>query len=160
MFREMRRKKQKLSTVETINVLKRGTSGVLAVHGDEGYPYSVPLSYVYNDEKIYFHSAINGHKLDALKTNSKVSFCVIDKDEIVPEKFTTYFRSAIAFGKAYVVDDHKEKREILEMLGMKYSSDFRNKMDGEINGAFERVAIIVMEIEYLTGKQAIELMNM
>ena len=85
MFREMRRKKQLLSEEACIAVLDRGTSGVLAVSGDDGYPYTVPLSYVYCDGKIYFHSAKSGHKIDAIKNSSKVSFCVIDQDKIVPE---------------------------------------------------------------------------
>src|SRR5574344_2695673 len=86
MFREMRRKKQQLSIEQVEKILKQNTSGVLAVFGDDGYPYAVPLSYVYTNSKIYFHGAKEGHKLDSIKNNEKVSFCVIDKDEIVPEK--------------------------------------------------------------------------
>ena len=77
MFREMRRKKQALSQEACSVVLEKGTSGVLAVSGDNDYPYAVPLSYVYDGEKIYFHCAKSGHKLDAIQKNQKVSFCVI-----------------------------------------------------------------------------------
>ena len=89
MFRSMRRKKQCLSLQESIDILNRGTSGVLAVSGDGGYPYAVPMSYVYCDSKIFFHSAKQGHKLDAVLGNDKVSFCVVDQDEVQPQKFTT-----------------------------------------------------------------------
>lgn len=99
MFREMRRKRQLLSEKESIDVLARGTAGVLALLGDDDYPYAVPISYVYNDSKLYFHGAKTGHKIDAIKECSKASFCVIDQDNIVPEEYTTYFRSVIAFGK-------------------------------------------------------------
>jgi nitroimidazol reductase NimA-like FMN-containing flavoprotein (pyridoxamine 5'-phosphate oxidase superfamily) len=157
MFREMRRKKQALSMTECEKVLMNGTSGVLAVLGDEGYPYAVPLSYIYHQNKIYFHSAIEGHKLDALKTSDKVSFCVIDQDLIAAEKFTTYYRSVIAFGKAHVIDNPGEKREALKILGMKYSSDFADKMDEAIKESFDRVAMIVLEIEHLSGKESIDL---
>ena len=98
MFREMRRNKQLLSSEETAAVLERGTSGVLALAGDQGYPYAVPISYVYDGEKIFFHCAKSGHKLDAIRREEKASFCVIDQDRIIPEEFTTYFRSVIAFG--------------------------------------------------------------
>lgn len=74
MFYKMRRKRQLLSQEETTAVLNRGTSGVLALSGDDGYPYAVPLSYVYDGEKIYFHCAKNGHKLDAVRRNEKASF--------------------------------------------------------------------------------------
>ena len=85
MFRELRRKKQALSQEECTAVLNCVTSGVLALAGDNDYPYAVPISYVYDGEKLYFHCAKSGHKLDAICRNPKASFCVIDKDEIVPE---------------------------------------------------------------------------
>lgn len=97
-FREMRRKKQVLSQQEVVDIMHKGTSGVLALIGDNDYPYAVPISYVYDDGKIFFHSAKSGHKIDAILKNAKASFCVIDQDYIVPEEYTTYFRSVIAFG--------------------------------------------------------------
>lgn len=104
MFREMRRGKQLLSMEDTVAVMNRCTNGVLACLGDEDYPYAVPLSYVYFNDKIYFHSAKAGHKIDAITKHPKVSFSVIDEDAIVSEEYTTYFRSVIAFGKARIVE--------------------------------------------------------
>ena len=83
MFREMRRKNQALSREEAAAVLDRALSGVLALSGDDGYPYAVPISYVYDGGKLYFHCAKSGHKLDALQRNPKASFCVVDQDQIV-----------------------------------------------------------------------------
>lgn len=103
MFREMRRSKQALTAEEVAEILKRNTSGVLAVSGDGGYPYAVPLSYVYLDSKLYFHCAGTGHKLDSILKDDKVSFCVIDQDQVVGEEYTTYFRSVVAFGRARVL---------------------------------------------------------
>lgn len=77
MFREIRRKKQQLTMEESIDILKKGTSGVLALCGDEDYPYAVPISYVYEDSKLYFHGAKSGHKIDAIQRQEKASFCVI-----------------------------------------------------------------------------------
>ncbi|MBE6898965.1 MAG: 5-nitroimidazole antibiotic resistance protein, partial [Ruminococcaceae bacterium] len=65
MFRDMRRKQQALPYEESVTILESASSGVLAVLGDEGYPYTVPLSYVYREGKLYFHCASEGHKLDA-----------------------------------------------------------------------------------------------
>lgn len=104
MFREMRRNKQLLSMEDTAAVMDRCTNGVMACLGDEDYPYAVPLSYVYFNDKIYFHSAKAGHKIDAIMKNPKVSFSVIDEDTIVSEKYTSYFRSVIAFGKARIAE--------------------------------------------------------
>ena len=116
MFREMRRKKQLLSNEETIAILEKCTSGVLAILGDDNYPYAVPLSYAYYDNRIVFHSARNGYKLDAIRNNNKASFCVIEKDDIKPEEYTTYYRSVIAFGKVFIIENEDKKREAIEKL--------------------------------------------
>ena len=97
MYPEMRRKKQALSPAACDAILQAGTSGVLALAGADGQPYAVPLSYVYHEGKIYFHCAKAGHKLDLLDQNPKVSFCVIGQDQVVPEQYTTYYRSVIVF---------------------------------------------------------------
>ena len=120
MFREMRRKRQSLSREEAFAILERGTSGVLALLGDDDYPYAVPISYVFRDGKLYFHGAHQGHKIDAIKKCNKASFCVIDQDQVVPEELTTYFRSVIVFGQIRIVADEQERINDLTALGMKY----------------------------------------
>ena len=159
MFREMRRKKQVLSLEENIQVLNRGTSGVLAVSGDDGYPYAVPLSYVYHDNKIFFHCAKTGHKLDAIARNEKVSFCVVDKDQVVPEKYTTHFRSVVVFGKARILDNEDEKRNALEILAARYSPDHEQGRLQEIEKGLSLVCMIELTIEHMTGKEAVELVK-
>ena len=101
----MRRIKQQLTQEECEKILERGRTGVLAVLGDDGYPYTVPINYYYTDGKIYLHCAKSGHKLDAIRSNPKVSFCVVERDDILQEKFTTLFKSAVAFGKAEILAD-------------------------------------------------------
>ena len=125
MFREMRRKRQELEERDCIEILKKGQTGVLAVAGSDGYPYAVPLNYVYDEreKKIFFHSARSGHKLDAIRENEKVSFCVIGKDQLVPEEYTTYFSSVIVFGRARVLSDDSQKRRTLRLLADKYVGD-------------------------------------
>ncbi len=159
MFRAMRRKKQLLPEAETIAMLQTCTSGVLAVHGDDGYPYAVPLSFAYEDGKLFFHSAKAGHKLDAIERDEKVSFCVIAADDVVQSTFTTHFRSAIAFGRARVVTDDGEKRHALECLVEKYSPDYVDAAGSEIDGEWKRVCVIELAIEHMTGKASIELVK-
>ena len=120
MFREMRRSKQQLSREEAAAVLERGTTGVLAVSGDDGYPYAVPVNYVYAAGKIFFHCAVSGHKLDAIGKCDKVSFCVIDQDQVVGEEYTTYFRSVIAFGRARVLEGEEKLRPLVELCEKYY----------------------------------------
>ena len=160
MFREMRRNKQLLSQEDTIAVLERGTNGILAVSGDDDYPYAVPLSYVYHDSRIYFHCAKTGHKLDGIKRNPKVSFCVVDKDQIVSEEFTTYFRSVIIFGQARILDDPEEKRRAIRILVSKYSpKEDEESREKEIDGSFSALCIVEITPDHLTGKEAIELVR-
>lgn len=159
MFREMRRNRQALSHEECETILNRATSGVLAVSGDDGYPYAVPLSFVYADSKIYFHCALTGHKLDAIAGNDKVSFCVIDQDQVVPEKYTTFFRSVIAFGRAKILTDAQEKRAALELLAARYSPDQPEGRQQEVDALFKNVCMVEISIEHMTGKEAIELVR-
>ena len=116
MFRPMRRSAQALGVDACREVLSRGTSSVLALLGDGGWPYAVPMSYAFDGEKLYFHCAREGHKLDAIRREARASFCVVDRDEVVPEEYTTYFRSVIAFGRIRVIGDDGERRAAVERL--------------------------------------------
>ena len=157
MFRKMRRYTQQLPDNEAVEILEKGSSGTLAVLGDEGYPYAVPISYVYADGKLYFHCAKEGHKLDAIRSCDKASFCVIAEDNVVEGEFTTYFKSVIAFGKIRILENAAEIRSAIEILSDKYCRvgvDARNK---EIDGAMNRLCMLEFTIEHLTGKEAKEL---
>jgi len=160
MFRDMRRKNQSVSADRCVEILKRATSGVLAVSGDDGYPYAVPLSFAYDDGKIYFHCALTGHKLDAIARNDKVSFCVIDTDQVVPAEFNTLFRSVIAFGRARLLDRSDDKRKALELLAVRYDSPLDDRLEKEIESQLDRVCLVEITVEHLTGKQSIELARM
>ncbi|MCI8552077.1 MAG: pyridoxamine 5'-phosphate oxidase family protein [Lawsonibacter sp.] len=160
MFRELRRKKQLLSRSVAEDILNRKSSGVLALSGDDSYPYAVPLSYVFDGETLCFHCAKAGHKLDAIRHSEKASFCVIDKDEVVPEEYTTYFRSVIAFGRVRILENEREKRAALEKLALKYAPDStQEERHGEIQREWPHVCVLEMKIEHMTGKEAIELVR-
>ena len=129
----------------------------MALLGDDEYPYAVPISYVYNNSKIYFHSAKEGHKIDAIRKCSKASFCVIAQDEIFPEKYTTHFKSVIAFGKIRILEDENEIREAIERLAMKYHpTDSAENRNQEIARAWKALCMMELSVEHMTGKEAIE----
>lgn len=160
MFREMRRKKQLLSHQESMDILNNGTSGVLALLGDDDYPYAVPISYVYDHDnaKIYFHGAKTGHKIDAMKKCNKASFCVINQDNVIPEEYTTYFKSVIVFGKIRILEDEKERSEAIEKLAIKYyPKDSEANRSQTIAGEWQLLCMIEFSIEHMIGKEAIEL---
>lgn len=160
MFRQMRRKKQQLSQQESEKILAQATSGVLAVLGDDGYPYAVPLSFAYCDGHIYFHCAKSGHKLDAIAREEKASFCVICEDHVVSREYTTYFKSVIAFGKMRRLDSQEEKWAGIEKLALKYAPlDSRENREQAILKEFPPLCVLEMRIEHLTGKQSIELVG-
>lgn len=158
MFRALRRSRQALSPQTCGAVLERGTCGVLALSGDGGYPYAVPLSYVYADGKLYFHSARSGHKLDAIRSCPKASFCVVDQDQVAPEEFTTYFRSVIAFGSVRILEDEGERYAAIEKLARKYAPNSGEaERAGAIRREWEPLCMLEMTIDHLSGKEAIEL---
>lgn len=155
----MRRKRQQLGHEESVAILENATSGTLALLGDNGYPYAVPMSYVYHDGRLYFHSAVSGHKVDAIRRNDKASFCVIEQDDVRPEKYTTYFRSVIAFGRIHIVEDEADKLEIARMLGNRYNPNHDEALEKEIASGLSRMLAIRFDIKHLTGKEAIELVK-
>ena len=160
MFREMRRKRQLLPQEQALEILENGTSGVLALSGDGGYPYAVPLSYVYQEGTLFFHCAKAGHKLDALRRCSKASFCVIDQDQVVPPEYTTYFRSVIAFGRTRILEDEAEKQAAIWLLAEKYCpGDSPEHRQEAIRREAGGLCLVSLSIEHMTGKQAFSFYN-
>ena len=166
-FRPMRRKRQELTHDKCIEILENCTAGVLSVLGDGGYPYGVPISYAYKDGKIYFHSAVEGHKIDALQNDNKCSFTVIAQDDVHPDEYTTYFRSVIAFGRVRIFDSLDDIITGLRILGERYNPGDHAGLQHEIGKSVAmhggishtRVAVLCMEIDHLSGKEAIELVR-
>ena len=148
----MRRTKQQLTQEETFSILARCSNGVLACLGDNGYPYAVPLNFVYYNEKIYFHAAKAGHKIDALAKNSKVSFTVVAEDNVISEKYTSHFLSVIVFGKARIVEG-EERNAAFAALVEKYASDRPVEEKQWQIKRCTRSVVFAIDIEHIAGKQ-------
>lgn len=152
----MRRSRQQIDRTECDRVLRDCTHGVLAICGDGVHPYAVPLSYAYDGKAIYFHSAKSGHKLDEIAANPCASFCVVEKDDIVPEEYTSYYRSVIAFGAvSEIVGD--DAMAALRLLCEKYSPGLDHA--DELSRCGGRVTMLRLDIDYISGKEAIELVR-
>ncbi|OUO64537.1 pyridoxamine 5'-phosphate oxidase family protein [Collinsella sp. An268] len=187
-FRPLRRRRQELSYAACAEILERNTSGVLALAGDGGYPYAVPLSYVYVPAgpvasggdaplqhdlpcgtpaqqepplgRLLFHSAREGHKIDAILRDGRASFCVVDQDRVVPEEFTTYFRSVIAFGRVRVIERDAEKRAAAELLSQRFAPEVPlERHEAEIDRFWQTLTMLELAVEHLSGKEAIELVR-
>ena len=151
MFRNLTRKKQKLSTVECKEILKQEVRGVLAVNGDDGYPYALPINYYFEEEsnRIYFHSGKVGHKLDAIAKSDKVSFCVYDKGYHKDGHWSLNIRSVIIFGRMQIVDDWSD--ELMVNFCKRFTGDMEY-IYSEIEKFKSNTAVLCLEIEHLTGK--------
>lgn len=206
MFREMRRKAQQISTEECMEILLNAKTGVLGLHGEDGYPYTVPLNFVYTPPgtenkpvpecgsasggdgsvdkgdgsapagtengsgpagdgsaplgRIGFHCAKTGHKIDAIRADNRVSFTVIDRDEIMPRERTTKYRSVIAFGRAEFIEGDENLRRAANALGAKYSSGYEDLYMAETEDTIRRKTLCCVEItiDHMTGKIGRELM--
>ena len=152
----MRRFKQQIPEAEAKDILKRVTNGVLSLMDKDDRPYGVPMSFIYDGERsIYFHCALTGKKIECIKHNPNACFSIIAKDEIHPEEFTTYFRSVIVEGIIRILDDRNEMIEALRLLSTKYSPGI--DCEPEIEKGIDRVLILKLDIDSITGKEAIEL---
>ncbi len=151
MFCEIRRKEKQLSIEDTAAILSQAEYGILSTMGTNGYPYGVPVSFVYHNQGIYFHCAKEGHKLNNIDNNCHVSFCVIIDVELMPSRFNTKFKSVIAFGKVKEVFE-QEKRDGLRALLQKFSRDYLEEGEKYIENSWDLVRVFKIEIEHLTGK--------
>lgn len=154
MFREIRRKKKEISVSAAEELLRNSRRGVLAVNGDDGYPYAVPINYLYDSDakKIYFHGARAGHKFDSIKACDKVCFTVYGNETIKDEPWAPYMRSVVVFGRCHTVEDSPAATELLKKLASKYYPDERT-IDEEIARAGAAAQVFEIEIERLTGKE-------
>lgn len=153
MFREMRRFKQQISKEECIKVLKEQPRGVLSMHGDDGYPYGIPLDHWYCEEDghIYFHGAGTGHKIDSINGNDKVSYCVYDEGYRKDGEWALNINSVVVFGRVHIVEDEEKKLKICTNLCKKFTDD-EEYLQKEIKNAFPRVCCLELIPEHMTGK--------
>ena len=156
MFKKMRRIDKAMDDEATIELLRKCEHGVFSTIGSDGYPYGVPMSYVCKDDAIYFHCATEGHKLDNITENKKVSFCVVGETKVIPEKFSTKYESVIAFGNAKIVTDGNEKKTALSAIIEKYAPDYTESGKKYISNDFEKTKVVRIDIEHITGKKAKE----
>ena len=151
MFRDLLRKKQQLSPEECKEILREEVRGVLAVHGDGGYPYALPINFYFDEEcsRIYFHSGKVGHKLDSIAKSDKVSFCVYDKGYRKEGDWALNIRSVIIFGRIHTVDDWSD--ELMVKFSERFTDDL-GYIKGEIESFRKSTVILCLEIEHMTGK--------
>lgn len=153
MFRELVRKKQRISQEECIQILKNEKRGVLSVHGDDGYPYGMPLNHYYCEEdgRLYFHSGMTGHKVDSLRRNNKVSYCVYDEGYRKEGEWALNIRSVILFGRIEFIEDRAKIYEISRKLSYKFTDDTAY-IEHEIERSGPRTLMFALTIEHMTGK--------
>lgn len=153
-FRPLRRKSREMSEERCRAVLRTASSGVLAVLGDGGWPYAVPLSFVLLGNALFFHGAKTGEKLDALRAEERCSFCVVDRDDVDPDRYTTHFRSVIVFGRLRELTDEAEKREKITALAKKYNpTDTAEHREKYIDDELAAMSMLRLDIEHMTGKE-------
>jgi len=153
MFRELVRKGQQLTEDECINILKTEKRGVLSVNGDNDYPYGMPMNHYYNEEdgKIYFHCSKAGHRVDSLKKDGKVSFCVYDNGYRNEGEWALNIKSVIVFGKIEIIDDLNKIIDITEKLSYKFTDD-SSYIKNEIRQYAQNTLLLALAPEHICGK--------
>ena len=153
MFRPMQRIKQQLSEEECIRILKEEPRGVLSVFGEDGYPYGMPLNHWYCEEdgRLYFHGGANGHKIDAIRSNEKVSYCVYDSGFRKEGDWALNIKSVVVFGRAEIVEDAQRALDISRALSYKFTDD-ESYIEEELRHAGGKVLVFSVTIDHMSGK--------
>ena len=155
MFRKMRRFNQQLPEEKCLEILKNEPRGVLAVLGDEGYPYAVPVNFLYRNGKIFIHGAKEGHTIDSVRGYEKASFCVIDKGEKQEGDWALWFNSVICFGRIRVMEDQDEVIAMSRELCTRFPAT-QEEIEGMVKRSGPRTAGLELIIEHMTGKRVHE----
>ena len=153
MFRPMRRSKQQVSPEACEKVLREAPRGVLALLGDDDYPYTVPMDFLYEpaEGKIYFHCAKTGHKIDAIAAHDKASFCVMDEGFRKPGEWALNITSVVVFGRIRPVEDRERALDKVLALWIRYHPT-EEAARKELEKAADRVVCLELTIEHMTGK--------
>ena len=151
-FRDIRRKDRALTEGQAREILARAEHGVLATIGADGWPYGIPVNHVLAGDVIYLHSALEGHKLDNIAHEERVSFCAVAGARVLPSQLSTLYESAVAFGRAAVVTDPAEKRRALKLLAVRFCGAMTPEAEQTIATTSDRSAVVRIRIERITGK--------
>ncbi len=156
-WRPMRRKRQLLPAAKAVQLLKNATSGVLALAGDNGWPYAVPLNHAYENGCLYFHAALQGQKIDAIRCCDKACFTVIVQDILVPEKYTSLYKSVMCFGRIHILENEEERLHALRLIGERCNPGDAAGFAAEMRRNDRRTLALCLKIEHISGKEGIEL---
>ena len=157
MFRPIRKKKNEISTDSAKELLRSSRRGVLAVNGDDGYPYAIPVNYLYDEENnsLIFHGAKAGHKVDSLKKDDKICFTVFGNEKIKEEEWAPYLQSVVVFGRCHLVESRDDILRLVKKFALKYYPD-ENTVDEEIAFSGKGVQMFEIKIEHMSGKEVQE----
>ncbi len=157
MFRELSRKNKQIPVEECIAILENEKRGVLSVNGDDGYPYGMPMNHWYDKEsgKIWFHCGLDGHRLDSVRNNEKVSFCVYDKGYMKDGEWALNIRSVVVFGRIRVIDDYDTVVSVSQKLSRKFTDD-EKYIEKEIKAFAAKTLLLELTIEHICGKAVSE----
>ena len=154
MFRPIRKKKNEISVDKAKALLHSSRRGVLAVNGDDGYPYAIPINYLYDEEneKIIFHGAKAGHKVDALKKNDKICFTVFGNEMVKEEAWAPFLQSVVVFGRCHLVESQEEAIALVKKFAAKYYPNM-DMVNEEAASSGRAVQMFEKQIEHLSGKE-------
>ena len=157
MFRPIRKKKNEISLDAAKELLRCSRRGILAVNGDHGYPYAIPINYLYDKDaqKIIFHGAKAGHKVDSLKACDKVCFTLFGNESIQEESWAPFLQSVVVFGRCHLVENREDSMKLIKKFAMKYYPD-EKMVDDEVALSGSSTQMFEIEIEHLSGKRVQE----
>ncbi len=151
-FRDIRRSDRALSEDQAREILARAEHGVLATLGADGWPYAVPVNHVLSGDVLYIHSAVEGHKLDNIAHEERVSYCAVAGATVLPAELSTLYESAVVFGRAALVTDPAEKLRALELLAVRFCGWLSPEAEEAIATSASRTAVVRIRLERITGK--------
>ena len=153
MFAPLRKKEREMSKEFVEAILDGADYSVLSLVTEDGYPYGVPVNYVYHNNAIYIHSGRLGLKYETIQKSTKACFTIVSKHLVLPKQYTTAYQSIIAFGTLSLIEEKVEKDEATLVFCEKYVGQHKEEAHRRINNGLAHMALIKFDIEHITGKE-------
>ena len=157
MFRKIRRIKNEITIEEAKALLRKSKRAALSVNGDDGYPYTIPINFYYDEveNRIYIHSAKKGHKIDSIQKNDKICFTTWDDGYLDDGDWAYHVSSCVIFGRARLVENQQNTEDKGKKFALKYYPS-AEEVEDEIKKGLHGVQLIEIEIEHISAKKVHE----
>lgn len=149
----MRRNDREMDQTFAYYVIDKAPFATISMVRPDGSAYGIPISIVREGDHLYFHSAMEGEKVESILHQNEVCISAVSRCRPVPDKFTLEYESAVLWGKAYLISEKEEKIHGLSLICQRFAKENMAHFQEAIQRSLARTAVIRVDITKVTSKR-------